>query len=905
LPDYADVPVDDAGNKYIDFTVTFKNITGNPGDKFTLSAYNWGRSATNNTGTPFSNKETTQSVGYLILNEDLTQPGYIIIPEDVTYVVVTEDGTPVSPTEDIAETPVVDDIINGTLEGENEPQDFIVTDVSEPDDEGIVTVTVKPDTPDYTYNVVDEEGTPVTPTEEITAIPEVDDIINGTLEGEDEPKDFVVTDVIGPDDDGVVTVTVKPDDTPEYQYNVVDKDGNVVTPTEEITATPEIDDVINGTLEGEDEPQDFIVTDVSDPDDEGVITVTVKPDDTPEYTYTVVDEEGNTVEPAEEITETPEVGDPIVDKEGKNWVVKEVSEPDYNNLITITVAPDDTPSDVTYNLVEEDGTPVTPAEDITDAPTVGDVIQGTPEGEDEEKPYVVKEVKDPVDGVADVIVVPVTYVAETEDGTEIPTSEEITNPKVYDVIEDTEGNKYTITDIGDPDSDTGIAVVTVIPGEVTYVVKDVDGNDVTPAEDITKAPELGDVIDDENGDKWVVKELSDPDDDNVVTITVNPLTYDVVDTDGNAVEPKEELKDPKVNDTIIGTNGKKYTIQTIEDPDPETGVSKVVVKKKASGGGGGGGDTMYTLTYDTNGGEDIKNESYAAGTNVNLSKVPVKEGFTFTGWFADKELETSIKSVTMSSNKTVYAGWKEGTEQDKDKDKDKDKDPVIAPTPDKLNGNDHFAYIVGYEDNTVRPTANITRAEVATIFFRLLKDDVRSANITKTNSFSDVKESSWYNTAVSTMANMGIISGYPDGTFKPNESITRAEFAAIAARFDAANVSSVADFSDIAGHWAALEISKAANNGWVSGYPDGTFRPNQKITRAEAMSLINRVLNRVPDSVDDLHEDMVTFVDNADTNAWYYIAVQEAANSHDYEKDADGETWTAIKAAPNWAAMEN
>ena len=223
-----------------------------------------------------------------------------------------------------------------------------------------------------------------------------------------------------------------------------------------------------------------------------------------------------------------------------------------------------------------------------------------------------------------------------------------------------------------------------------------------------------------------------------------------------------------------------------------------------------------------------------------------------------------------------------------------------------LNTTDHFAYIVGYGNGEVRPQNNITRAEVATIFFRLLTDDVRDENLTKTNRYSDVASTSWYNTAVSTLSSMGIITGYPDGTFRPNAAITRAEFAAIAARFDNDGDKTAAKFSDIANHWAKDEISIAYNNGWINGYPDGTFGPQRDITRAETMTLVNRVLNRQPETADDLLPDMVTWTDNADKNAWYYLAVQEATNSHYYEfkTNSQYEKWTELRETRDWSQLE-
>ena len=223
-----------------------------------------------------------------------------------------------------------------------------------------------------------------------------------------------------------------------------------------------------------------------------------------------------------------------------------------------------------------------------------------------------------------------------------------------------------------------------------------------------------------------------------------------------------------------------------------------------------------------------------------------------------------------------------------------------------LNTTDHFAYIVGYGNGEVRPQNNITRAEVATIFFRLLTDDVRDENLTKTNRYSDVAPTAWYNTAVSTLSSMGIITGYPDGTFRPNAAITRAEFAAIAARFDNDGDKTAAKFSDIATHWAKDEISIAYNNGWITGYPDGTFGPQRDITRAETMTLVNRVLNRQPETENDLLPNMVTWTDNANPNAWYYLAVQEATNSHYYKFKTNSkyEKWTELRETRDWTQLE-
>lgn len=224
-------------------------------------------------------------------------------------------------------------------------------------------------------------------------------------------------------------------------------------------------------------------------------------------------------------------------------------------------------------------------------------------------------------------------------------------------------------------------------------------------------------------------------------------------------------------------------------------------------------------------------------------------------------------------------------------------------TPEALNGDDHFDYVVGYSDGLVHPERNITRAEVASIFFRLLQDDVREKNLTDQNPFNDVFTDDWFNVAVSTMYDMDIIYGRDNNNFDPNAYITRAEFAAIAARFDSEGYSGENLFTDIDGHWAANQIDRAAEKGWISGYPDGTFGPDRYITRAEAVTMINRVLNRLPESADALHEDMNVFPDNMDTTAWYYLAIQEATSSHEYEKDKDGvyETWTDVLPDRDWA----
>lgn len=240
-----------------------------------------------------------------------------------------------------------------------------------------------------------------------------------------------------------------------------------------------------------------------------------------------------------------------------------------------------------------------------------------------------------------------------------------------------------------------------------------------------------------------------------------------------------------------------------------------------------------------------------------------------------------------------------------------------SSTPE-LNKEDHFAYIIGYpvdyrtgeatEDKSlwpVKPQNNITRAEVATIFFRMLTDESRSEYWKQSNSYSDVDGEAWYNNAVSTLSNAGILTGYEDGSFRPNDPISRAEFATISARFSDVEFDGSNNFSDVPdSYWAAKYIALAEYLGWIDGYPDGTFKPDQNITRAESMKLVNEVLDRTPDA-DQMLDEMIKWPDN-DENAWYYADVQEATNSHEYQrKDSNSsEKWTSILEVRDWAELE-
>ena len=307
---------------------------------------------------------------------------------------------------------------------------------------------------------------------------------------------------------------------------------------------------------------------------------------------------------------------------------------------------------------------------------------------------------------------------------------------------------------------------------------------------------------------------------------------------------------------------------------------------------------QYNVTYKVDG-KEVGTDVYDFNSDVVIRDVPTKEGYTFTGW---KIGTADAKNFKMPAHDVTI----EGTFAKNSSGGHHRRPTVTIPdeVPTGLNGNDHYAYIVGYPDKTVRPQNGITRAEVATIFFRLLTDETRDANSTKSNSYSDVAAGAWYNHAVSTLSAMGIVKG-SNGKFNPNAPITRAEFAAIAARFDDKANTTTADFSDIASHWAKNEISAASNNGWINGYPDGTFRPDNKITRAEAMTLVNRVLKRLPETEEDLHDDMIKWSDNSDVSQWFYLAVQEATNSHYYQtKENQFEKWTELRETRDWTELE-
>lgn len=302
---------------------------------------------------------------------------------------------------------------------------------------------------------------------------------------------------------------------------------------------------------------------------------------------------------------------------------------------------------------------------------------------------------------------------------------------------------------------------------------------------------------------------------------------------------------------------------------------------------------FHTLTFDTMGGSKIAPETVRHGLTVAKPKDPVNGGYIFDGWYTDKTYRTPYNFATpLTQDTTIYAKWflivLPGV--------------TVKKTAPKLNTSDHFAYVQGYPDGTVKPAGNITRAETAAILFRLMDDASRKTYYSTKSGFRDVASGSWYNTYVATLNNAGVITDSSNGYFRPNEAITRAELAAMLAKFSettgAANY-----FNDVsAKYWAANAIAICAKLGWITGYPDGTFRPDKNVTRAELMAMINRATGRAPKSADAFLPGMKTWIDNT-SDKWYYLDVQEATNSHSYTVKGS-ETWTALTSDPNWSLYE-
>lgn len=376
-------------------------------------------------------------------------------------------------------------------------------------------------------------------------------------------------------------------------------------------------------------------------------------------------------------------------------------------------------------------------------------------------------------------------------------------------------------------------------------------------------------------------------------VTNGGTRFDTYRADKNTVVDLTEYKPSK--------SGYKFK-GWYSDADFENKVTSIILdgnktvyakwEKLYEGGGSGGGVSMYTLSFATNGGTEISPVSKQENTVVDLSKyITKKDGYSFDGWYTEKELTNKVTQVKITGNIAVYAKWVEGNNGETE-------EPNYKPD---IFTDEHYAYIIGRDGGYVYPNAYLTRAEASEMIYRLIAADLREAISSRENDFGDVSEDDWFNVSVSTLAKMGVIKGRDDGVFAPNDNITRAEFTVIMARLSEAEYNGENIFDDVSGHWAEDDINIAASIGWVNG-DNGNFRPDDSITRAEVITLINRVLNRMPESKSDLLEGMVTPPDNTDESAWYYLAIQEAVNSHDYEEKSDKvhEKWTELSENPVW-----
>ena len=367
--------------------------------------------------------------------------------------------------------------------------------------------------------------------------------------------------------------------------------------------------------------------------------------------------------------------------------------------------------------------------------------------------------------------------------------------------------------------------------------------------------------------------------------------------------PTASLKVEKTASTLEADVGDTITFTITVTNTGSVALTDITVTDTFNGSG--------TLTFELPDGVTDGDGTFTIASLPAGESVVIEAAYTVPSADAGETLtNTADASVSMGGSVTMDSSAVNVTVNEPDDDDD-DKPIVKPPKPDDdddepedvvppmLNGDDHFAYVIGYEDGTVKPDGQIIRAEVATIIFRLLDPDVRDENLTSENGFTDVSEGDWYNTAISTLVELGIIEGRSDTIFDPNAPITRAEFATLFARFDESGVKPDGGFADVKTHWAREYIERAAALGWINGYEDGTFRPDSRITRAEAMTMINRVLNREPEDEGDLLSDMRVWSDNK-PGTWYYLAVQEATNSHEYTRPDAHEDWTEITADPDW-----
>ena len=400
-----------------------------------------------------------------------------------------------------------------------------------------------------------------------------------------------------------------------------------------------------------------------------------------------------------------------------------------------------------------------------------------------------------------------------------------------------------------------------------------------------------------------------------------PGTYGVEDLKGEKTLSDEEAEKALFTNESAVLNAKNSAGAPVKKQVfPKPSVSYTV---KSSGGGGGGSTTTYYYfaieKVDAQDGHALNGAKFGlyldgkqvatatsnrsgialfrvsasdyrkinAKSELYYQELTAPEGYVVSGGKIDMEKADLTTNQTTAEKKAETVRNYRGV------------------TPDLLNDSDHFAYVIGYKDGNVRPYGLISRAETTTIFFRLLKDSVRDGNLLTSNTYTDVADDYWANTAISTMTGLGIVQGRSADTFDPKAPITRAQFAAICARFDTGKSSGTQSFTDITGHWAEKYIERAAELGWIKGFEDGTFRPDTYITRAQAMTMINRVLNRIPEDESDLLPGMNVWPD-CNPGDWFYLAVQEATNSHDFEHKAGNyETWTKLMKNPDWTRYEN
>ena len=407
----------------------------------------------------------------------------------------------------------------------------------------------------------------------------------------------------------------------------------------------------------------------------------------------------------------------------------------------------------------------------------------------------------------------------------------------------------------------------------------------------------------------------------LTTHETEPGTYGVEDLKGEkTLSGAEAEKALFTNESAVlkAKNSAGVPLKPLDFPKPS--VSYTV---KSSGGGGGGSTTTYYYFaiekvdaqdgHALNGAKfglylDGKQVATATSNRSGIALFRVSES-DYRKINAKSELYyqelTAPEGYVVSGGKIGMEKADLTTNQTTAEKKAETVRNYRGVTPDLLNDSDHFAYVIGYKDGNVRPYGLISRAETTIIFFRLLKDSVRDGNLLTSNTYTDVADNYWANTAISTMTGLGIVQGRTATTFDPYAPITRAQFAAICARFDDGKTQGGQTFTDIQGHWAQAYIERAAELGWIKGFEDGTFRPDTYITRAQAITMINRVLNRIPEDADDLLSNMNVWTD-CNPGDWFYLAVQEATNSHDYKHKAGNyETWSSMNKDPDWTRYEN